>query len=62
VLKNETLGRQKIRLMDEVFVTNYLVSASGWLTGAFGIDIKTGELLLFKTKAVVDATGGAMYL
>lgn len=62
VLKKETLGRQKIRLMDEVFVTNYLVSASGWLTGAFGIDIKTGGLLLFKTKAVVDATGGAMYL
>ncbi len=62
VLKKEALGRLKIRLMDEVFVTNYLVSASGRLTGAFGIDIKTGELLLFKTKAVVDATGGAMYL
>jgi succinate dehydrogenase / fumarate reductase flavoprotein subunit len=51
--------KRKIPFMDEVAVTKVFTDpATGRASGAFGIDIKTGRLVLFRAKAVILATGG----
>ncbi len=57
-LEDQILNRN-IPYMDEVEVTGILKdSATGWVSGALGIKIRTGEILLFKCKAIILATGG----
>lgn len=53
----EEVRRRDIDVMEEVFVTNLLL-ANGRVAGAFGIDYKTSDFLLFKSKATVLAAGG----
>jgi len=54
----EEVRRQNLDVFDEVFVTNYLMSG-GRIAGAFAIDYKSGDFLVFRAKAVVLASGGA---
>jgi fumarate reductase (CoM/CoB) subunit A len=56
-LKSEIL-RRGIPFMEEVFITS-IITNNGRAVGATGLDIKTGEFLLFRAKSIVLATGGA---
>ena len=57
-LEDQVLKR-RIPYMDEVEITGiFKESSSGSVSGALGIKIRTGELLLFKCKAIILATGG----
>ena len=57
-LEDQVLKRN-IPYIDEVEITTIFVSSStGAVSGAMAINIRTGELLLFKCKAIVLATGG----
>ncbi|MEM0083120.1 MAG: FAD-binding protein, partial [Candidatus Nezhaarchaeales archaeon] len=58
VALNREVMKRNIRIFEEVMITNLLTS-NGAISGAIGLDIKRGELLVFKSKAVVLATGGA---
>ncbi len=51
----------EIDFAEDTMVTN-LLRKNGRVVGAVGVDIRTGEFLLVKAKAVVLATGGAMRL
>ena len=51
----------KIIFAEHTMVTN-LITRDGKIAGAVGIDLLTGDFLVFKAKAVVIATGGAMRL
>jgi len=53
----EEVRRRDIDVMEEVFVTNLLMSG-GRVAGAIGMDYKTSDFLLFKAKATVLAAGG----
>jgi succinate dehydrogenase/fumarate reductase flavoprotein subunit len=44
-------------LLEDTMILD-LLTQEGKVTGALGLDIKTGEFIQFKTKAVVIATGG----
>ena len=48
-----------IKFMENTMITNVLIS-KGKVAGAVGIDIRTGEFIVIKSKAVILATGGAM--
>jgi fumarate reductase (CoM/CoB) subunit A len=54
----EEIRRRDIDVMDEVFVTNFLMT-NGKVAGAFAINVKTGDFLVFKAKATILASGGA---
>ncbi|MDI9619464.1 MAG: FAD-binding protein [Candidatus Nezhaarchaeota archaeon] len=58
VALNREVMKRNIRMFEEVMITNLLMSG-GAVSGAVGLDIKRGELIAFKAKAVVLATGGA---
>ncbi len=51
-----------INLMDDMFVIDYLQNKSGKVYGAFVYDLRNGKFVVVNAKAVIDATGGAMYL
>ena len=51
----------KIRFVENTMVNN-LLWKNGRVTGATGIDLRSGDFLVFKAKAVILATGGAMRL
>jgi len=55
------VGQYRIDLADHTMVTNLLTS-DGIITGAVGVDIRTGDFLIIKAKAVILATGGAQRL
>ena len=59
-LKRGTRGC-KIDWCEDTMVTN-LLTKGGRVVGAVGIDIRNGDFLVFKAKAVVLATGGSMRL
>lgn len=61
-LRREVSLRKGITLLNEVFISNYMTSPEGDVIGAMGVDIKTGEFLVIKAKATIDATGGGMHL
>ncbi len=46
-----------VELLEDMMVID-LITREGKITGALGLNIKTGEFIHFKTKAVVIATGG----
>lgn len=52
------VSRRKIRKMNDTIVTKILVN-EGKVAGATGLDIKRGEFILFRTNAIIMATGGA---
>lgn len=52
------LIKRNVNMVENVMVTRLLTRDSA-ITGACGIDMITGEFVLFKTKAVIIATGGA---
>jgi fumarate reductase (CoM/CoB) subunit A len=54
----EEVRRRDITVLDEIFVTNLLLT-DGKVAGALAIDYKTGNFLVFRAKAVVLAGGGA---
>jgi len=54
----EEVRRRNLDMLDEIFVTSFLTSG-GRVVGAFAIDTKSGNFLVFKAKAVVLASGGA---
>jgi succinate dehydrogenase / fumarate reductase flavoprotein subunit len=54
----EEVRRRDIPYMDEVMITRLLTSDSRCV-GAFGIEMRTGEYIVFKAKATILATGGA---
>ena len=54
----DEVRRRDIPVMEEVFISK-LFKGNGRVAGALGIDIKSGEFLLFKCKAIVLAGGGA---
>jgi fumarate reductase (CoM/CoB) subunit A len=54
----EEVRRQNLDVLDEIFVTSYLMN-SGKVAGAFAIDYKSGDFMVFRAKAVVLASGGA---
>ncbi len=53
--------QQKIDFVEHIMVTN-LLTRNGRVVGAAGINIRTGDFLVIKAKAVILATGGAMRL
>lgn len=55
-LKSEML-RRNIPVAEEVLVTNLVVN-KGRVVGATGLDIKTGNFLVFRAKSTILATGG----
>jgi len=54
----EEVRRRNLDVLDEIFVTNYLMSG-GRVAGAVAIDYKSGDFMVFRAKAVVLASGGA---
>ena len=58
----DALGREMIKYSnvtshDYIMITK-LLTDNGIITGATGLDIRSGEFVLFKVKAVILATGG----
>ncbi len=53
----EEVRRRDINVMEEIFVTN-LLKANGTVIGAFGIEYKTGDFIVFRARATVLAAGG----
>lgn len=47
-----------VQYSDEFFISK-LMKTSGQISGAVGFSIKTGEIVVFETKAIILATGGA---
>ena len=57
-LEDQVIKRNIPYLDEAVITTIFKDPETGAVSGAFGIKIRTGELVLFKCKAVVLATGG----
>ena len=54
-----------IRLLDDFFVTGLLTTEKAGkkaVTGALGMDLRSGELTMIEAKAVILATGGCQWL
>jgi succinate dehydrogenase/fumarate reductase flavoprotein subunit len=51
--------RNKINFLEHTLITNLFI-VKGRVVGALGINIRNGELLVIRSKAVILATGGAM--
>jgi fumarate reductase (CoM/CoB) subunit A len=62
VLRREVTSRSLITLKNDVFVSAYLTASQGGVNGCVAIDLKTGEVLVIRTKTVIDATGGGMFI
>ena len=56
-LINELTRHPNITLMEYCVITK-LITHGGSIAGATGLDLVTGEFILFKAKAVIIATGG----
>ncbi len=58
VTLTEAIRKSSVRVFDEVFATKILVH-DGRAAGVCAVDLKYGDYLVFRAKAVVMATGGA---
>lgn len=56
-LRQGVKEHSEIQTIEDVFITDILTSG-GRCVGALGIDVYSGELIVFKSKAVVLGTGG----
>ena len=54
----EGVRKSSVRVFDEVFSTRLLVR-DGKISGVCAVDLKYGDYLVFRAKAIVMATGGA---
>ncbi len=54
----EAIRKSSVRVFDEMFATKLLLQ-DGRIAGVTAIDLKYGDYLIFRAKAVVMATGGA---
>ena len=54
----DEVRRLGLKVMEEAFVSRLLVNGKA-VAGAFAFDMKTGDFMVFKSKAVILATGGA---
>jgi fumarate reductase (CoM/CoB) subunit A len=54
----EAVRKSAVRVYDEIFATKLLIH-DGRIAGVTAIDLKYGDYLIFRAKAVVMATGGA---
>lgn len=54
----EELRRRDVQIVDEIFATS-LLSASNRVVGVTAVNIRTGQFIIFRAKAVVMAAGGA---
>ncbi len=54
----EAIRKTSVRVFDEMFATKILIH-DGRIAGVTAIDLKYGDYLIFRAKAVVMATGGA---
>ena len=50
-------GRLKTKIMEDVFITSLLLS-DGQVAGAFGISLRDGRFIVFRSKVTILATGG----
>ncbi len=55
---SEEVRRHGISVMEEIFVTRLFID-QGSFAGALAFDIRSGGFILFRSKAVILATGGA---
>jgi len=61
-LKEEVI-RRDIKTMDEIMITSLVMSEDGQkVIGAIGLSLKDSNLLVFKAKSVIIASGGAGWL
>ncbi len=58
VTLTEGIRKTAVRVFDEVFATRLLVK-DGKISGVCAVDLKYGDYLVFRSKSVVMATGGA---
>jgi fumarate reductase (CoM/CoB) subunit A len=58
VTLTEAIRKTSVRVFDEIFATKLLV-IDGAISGVCAVDLKYGDYLVFRAKAVVMATGGA---
>ena len=59
VLPRQVRRRRRITVLEDLFVTDLLISDSG-VTGAVALDIVSGEFKLITAKSTILATGGFM--
>lgn len=59
VMKREIFKRPNIKVMNDVFITDVLIS-DGKCVGALGVKLVGTQPLLFRAKAVIIASGGGM--
>ncbi len=59
VLPNQIRRREKIKIIDDLFVID-LLKAGDNVIGAVGLDLRKGELRVVKAKSTILATGGFM--
>ncbi len=58
VTLTEAIRKSSVRVFDEVFATKILVE-DGRAAGVCAVDLKYGDYLVFRARAVIMATGGA---
>lgn len=58
VLRKELLRRPEITLLEDHFIFTLLSSKDG-ITGALGLDMRSGQYVVIRSAAVILATGGA---
>jgi fumarate reductase (CoM/CoB) subunit A len=51
------LKRLKTKIIEDVFITGLLIS-DGQIAGAFGISLRDGQFIIFRSKITILATGG----
>ncbi len=55
-LEDQVLHRD-IKVMDELFITKIITKGNA-VSGAFGLELRTGKFVVFQTKAIIMCSGG----
>lgn len=58
----QQLNRRAITTLNDLFIQEYLTDEDGKIAGAFGINIRDGNFVLIRAKALISATGGPLNL
>lgn len=61
-IRAEVLKHEQIRVIDDTFVTDLLLSTRGEVVGAIGVELEHGGLVVFRSRATILATGGGGYI
>jgi fumarate reductase (CoM/CoB) subunit A len=62
VLRKMVRRSPNVTVLNDLFISDYLKSAQGEVVGAIGLDLKSGQVVVIKSGAVIDCTGGGMHL